>query len=236
MKTGYLVWISFIFVGGFLFLTNSPWFGLKSVVLEGDWHNDKKEQEKFFSSYWGKNIFKIPLQDIEGKIREEPMVEKVRIERRLPSELVVHSFWKKPVFLVNLDRIYGLTESKEIIPISDGEQAYKYPIITGLGLSSFNFYQQMHTQKANLCKKIYQAVTEVDPHLFTNISEINLKDAENPVLFLLPFGVRVILGTGDYFLKIKRLKSVLAVEDLKEIKTIDLRFKDQALVKRKNKR
>lgn len=232
MKANFLVWTSLLFIGGYLFLTNSPLFELKSIVLKGDFYKDTNDLNKLFTFFMGENIFKIPLKDIEKMIKGDPKISEVKIEKRLPSELMVYVFRKKPVFLVNLDNIYGFTEKREIIPLFAKDESYRYPIITGLGLSSFNFYRQINTQKTNLSTDIYHAIKEVDSTFFSMISEINLRDLDNPVLYLFPYGVKVMLGTGDYPIKIKRLKSILALENLKDVKTIDLRFKDQALVKK----
>lgn len=232
MKANFLVWLSLLFIGGYLFLTNSPLFELKSIVFEEDLYKDTAKLNKFFKIFMGENIFKIPLKKLEKMIRKDPKVKEVKIEKRLPSELKVYVFRKKPVFLVNLDNIYGFTEKREIIPLFAKNESYKYPIITRLGLSSFNFYRQINTQKANLSTEIYHAIKKVDSTFFSTVSEINLRDLDNPVLYLFPHGVKVMLGTGNYPIKIKRLKSVLALEDLKDVKSIDLRFKNQALVKK----
>jgi len=233
VKAKILVWTSLFFIGGYLFLTNFPLFKVKSIVFKGDYSIEKDVQSRLLSSYVGKNIFGVFSKDIQRTIKKDPKVKEAKIEKRYPSQILIDVFKKKPVFLVNLDDIYGLTENKEIIPLFEKGQTYSYPIITGLRLSSFNFYRQMTDRRIDLATRIYQAIKEVDPALFANISEISLRDVKNPVLFLLPYGVRVILGTGNYLLKTKRLKSILAQEDLEEIKTIDLRFKSQALVKKR---
>jgi hypothetical protein len=73
---------------------------------------------------------------------------------------------------------------------------------------------------------------ESKPEMLKGLSEINLRDIENPKVFLRG-GVVVDLGSGRYKLKVERLGQVLG--ELKRLgakpKTIDLRFARQVVVR-----
>jgi cell division septal protein FtsQ len=67
--------------------------------------------------------------------------------------------------------------------------------------------------------------------LAAEISEIDMSRAEGPVLYTVD-GVEVRLGTEDWDERLARLEGVLAQVATQDVSGVDLRFKDQVVLRR----
>jgi cell division septal protein FtsQ len=67
--------------------------------------------------------------------------------------------------------------------------------------------------------------------LAAEISEIDMSGAEGPVLYTVD-GVEVRLGAEDWDERLARLEGVLAQVATQDVSGVDLRFKDQVVLRR----
>jgi hypothetical protein len=81
---------------------------------------------------------------------------------------------------------------------------------------------------------------EEDSNFTEIISEINLSDETNLILYLIPRGTQVNMGKWSYEKKLKRVKAILSQdpefwrseEKAEYLACIDLRFKDQVVLRK----
>jgi cell division septal protein FtsQ len=222
------------FAGIYLFFINSPWFSLKRIELSGDAGLSLNEVSELTPVLLGTNIFGLDAQKIENGIREDLNISRVRLMRKFPNSINIELQRKKPVFLINLDQLYGLTGEKEIIPLEGLKGRLDLPILSGVSLGRINFYQEVDIPQIRKVIEFYQAILDVDSAFLGKISELDFSFPGNLILYLFPSGLRVAMGSGDYKRRIARLMEVLErEEDLKNLSWIDLRFENQAVVKNK---
>ncbi len=137
--------------------------------------------------------------------------------------------------------LYGLSQDREIIPLEEGDFGRDLAIVSGLSSAtvagkrsqSLVPYKQWPNVKAKFALKFCDAVWQVDSTLGEVISEINLQSENNLVLYLIPRAIRVDMGKGSLETKLKRLKTILSHEEkTDQLTSIDLRFKDQVVLRR----
>ena len=235
MKAGIVVLTLLGLIGGYIFFTTSPGFEVKHITVRGNGYQSLEEITKLCPLPAGTNIFKVSEREMENKIKKDKRIEMVMVEKKLPDRLIIYAQKKEPIFLINLDYLYGFTRGKEIIPLDDHPRNYNFPIITGVILDSFKFHERLGVPEAEEIIDFYQALFKVDKSFSNQISEIHL-DGKTLSFCLLPYGIWVVMGKGEWERKLQRLQVVLNQSDSKEIiKRIDMSFANQAIVEKKVK-
>jgi cell division protein FtsQ len=240
----FLVSILFVLTlcGVYIFVSHSPRFNLTQIDIQGNNKVSEKEILEKAKIELGTNIFRTNLGRIEDHIREDKKIKNVWVKRRLPNRILVEVEEKKPALWINLpDGLYGLSRDQEIIPLEKEDFDCDLPIVTGLASLSFlgkqdqsvRFYEWWPSLKAKFVLDLYKTLMEEDSSFMKIMSEINLCDQTDLILYLTPRGTQVNMGKGGLKKKLKRLKAVLHYEEKAEyFGCIDLRFKDQVVLRK----
>jgi cell division protein FtsQ len=120
-------------------LTGSPRFALASVELRGASELEQADVERAVRPALGENLFRLPLDAIERRLRAEPWIEDVSVSRRLPDRLVVEVDEHEVAAVVDLDGLYLAGSSGRVFKRADlarGEAA-GLPIVTGIGRDTY---------------------------------------------------------------------------------------------------
>lgn len=218
--------------GIYLFLISCRWFDLREIEISGDTDLTLNEVIELTPVLLGTNVFRLDARKIENGIRKDLRLSHAKVIRKLPNKIKIELQKKRPIFLINLDQLYGLTRTKEIIPSEGQNQKLDLPILSGVSLGQINFYRETDIPEIRKAIDFYQTAVALDSTFLGKISELDLSHPDNLILYLLPSGLRVVMGAGDYGQRLARLIEVLKVEqDLERLSWIDLRFKNQAIVK-----
>lgn len=218
--------------GTYLFLISCRWFGLRQIEISGDTDLTLNEVIELTPVLLGTNVFRLDARKIEHGIRKDLKVSQAKVIRKFPNKIKIELQRKRPIFLINLDQLYGLTKTKEIIPSEGQDQRLDLPILSGVSLGQINFYRETDIPEIQKAIDFYQTTVALDSNFLGKISELDLSHPDNLILYLLPSGLRVVMGSGDYGQRLARLSEVLKVEqDLEKLSWIDLRFQNQAVVK-----
>ena len=226
------VLLMLFFAGTYVFLMSCSWFNLKEIEISGDTGLTLEEVTRLSPVLLGTNIFALDTRTIENDLKRESRLSEVKVIRELPDKINIRLLRKRPILLINLDRLYGLTKNKEIIPLQGLNQEVDLPILSGISVNRIDFYRETDIPELRKALDFYQTVLALDSTFLGKISELDLSLAGNLVLYLLPSGLRVVMGAGEYQPRLARLMEVLKMEpDLEKLSLIDLRFENQAIVK-----
>jgi hypothetical protein len=124
---------------GYDWLTDSPRFALAGVELRGARELEEADVERALRPAMGENLFRLPLDAIERRLRAEPWVTDVSVSRRLPDQLVVEVDEHRPAAVVDLDGLYLAERSGRVFKRADlsrGEAA-GLPVVTGIGRDAY---------------------------------------------------------------------------------------------------
>jgi cell division protein FtsQ len=217
-------------IGTFIFLTNFPGFKIKTIQIEGNQRVSYLDILSLCPVKLGQNFFEIDMDGIRKKILSEPRIETVKIERRFPQGILIRLSEKKPIYLINLGDMYGLTQNGEIIPL---EENLDLPVVNGISLKKATLYHKIRDRKIDFALFLHNSLAKIDANILNLISEVNLKEKDNVILYLIPGGAKIFLGCGEFEKKLIRLDLILKEEkELEKIEYVDLRFKGQAIVRR----
>jgi cell division protein FtsQ len=119
---------------GYRWLTGSARFALARVEVRGAHLLEEADVEAAVRPAMGENLFRIPLEAVEQRLRSEPWVADVAVRRRLPDHLVVEIDEHRPAAVVDLDGLYLADASGRAFKRADlarGE-AVGLPLVTGV--------------------------------------------------------------------------------------------------------
>lgn len=242
-----------IFGGTYIYAFHSAKYNVAEIQIKGTSKIAPDEIRKKAEACLGKNIFSLNLEGMEKKLREDLRIKDVRVERKLPNCILIEVQEKTPVLWISLSMsfpnqedygFYGLSIDQEIVPLDKGDLSHDLPLVSGIEADTMGGrsvvplkpYQRWSNFKLQKALEFYTMLLEKDPKSLELLAEINLTDAPNLILYLLPFGNKVLLGPGDFERKWKRVKTILAAENkIEELSCLDLRFDDQVVLTRSSK-
>lgn len=227
--------------GMYIFISHSSRFCVKRIHVQGNRRASEKEILEKAKIELGTNIFRMDLGKIHDQVKEDERIKEVWVKRRLPDLLLIEVEEKKPALWINLpEGLYGLSQDQEIIPLEEEKPHPDLPIVSGLSSPSASGrrsrgivpYRRWPNVKAKLALDFCDTVSEEDTSFEQIISEINLQDEDNLVLYLNPGAIRVNMGKGSFKTKWKRLKAILSYQEKTgQLTCLDLRFKDQVVLR-----
>jgi cell division protein FtsQ len=233
--------------GAYIYACQSPSFEVREVTIRGNSKVSSDEIKGRMEPFLNKNILGLNLLRIEEALSSDPRLQDVQIKRRLPGSLLVQVKEKKPVLWIALPAelsemgeagFCGLSLDQEMMPLDQDDLSRDLPVVTGIAATRSSWassrmpqpYRKWNHARIRKAVEIYRTLTEIDPASSTLLSEINLTDPSNPVLYLLP-GIKVIMGENDFKRKWKRVRGILGTEkEIASFSCLDLRFNDQVLL------
>ncbi len=238
-----------IFSGAYIYACHSSHFRVTEIKVRGNNRVSTEEITEKLKACLNENIFRLDLDQVENKLKEDIRLKDLKAGRRLPGCILVEVEEKIPVLWVSLPvrptdsdhgGFYGLSIDQEIIPLNQRDLTDDLPIVTGVEIMKGEPgsnpmpepYRRWPNPKAERALEFYECVTRIDPASSEILAEINLDDELNVTLHLLP-GIKVMMGHGDFERKWGRVKTVLAGEEkVRELACVDLRFNHQVVLAR----
>ena len=235
--------------GAYIFACHSSCFLVSEIKTRGNDRIPAEEITEKLNACLDENIFRLDLDEVESKLKEDIRIRDLRVERRLPGCILVEVEEKVPLLWVNLPSrgshrknlgLYGLSIDREIIPLSRNDLSEDLPIVSGIKIKKRESksnpipepYRRWPNPKAQRALEFYGCVTEIDPASSEIIAEIHVDDQLCVTLHLLP-GIKVMMGHDDFERKWRRVKTVLAGEEKAgELTCLDLRFDGQVVLAR----
>jgi len=235
--------------GAYIFACHSSCFLVSEIRVRGNERIPADEITEKLQACWDRNILRLDLDEIEGKLKEDVRIRKLKAERRLPGCILVEVEEKAPLLWVNLSSpgshlrnpgLYGLSIDQEIIPLSRNQLAEDLPIVSGIEMKKEESesspipepYRRWSNPKAQRALEFFGCIAGIDPASSELIAEIHVDDQFCITLYFLR-GIKVMMGHDDFEKKWTRVKTVLAGEErVGELTCLDLRFDDQVVLAR----
>lgn len=226
----------------------SPVFNLDTIVVTGNMTVGKEDIIAVSGLERGRNIWSANLAATERRLMLDRRFAHVALIRRLPGTVVVRVEELRPVAFVQLDRLYGVSERAELIPLSPGNGLPDLPVIT-VGAPGDRFVPDGAVRQDHAFETLRDAMLfnpevgralylmrvlrTLSPGLYDELSEIHVSSQHDPIAYMVEGGLAIRFGTGHYPRKIEMLKRTVDKLEADAIRTrlIDLRFKDQVIVR-----
>ena len=226
----------------------SPAFKLKTIDVAGNRLVGKEDIITVSGLERGRNIWSVDLAETERRLMLDRRFEQVSLTRRLPGTVVVRVEERQPIAFVQLDRLYGVSERGELIPLTPGNGLPDLPVITVDASSyrrapdaaesrdrGFETLRDAMLVNPEMARALYlmRVLRTMSPGMYDELSEIHVSRPDDPIAYMVEGGLAIRFGTGNYPRKIEMLRRTVEKLETDAIRTrlIDLRFKDQVIVR-----
>ena len=215
-------------------ITKSPMFRLRQIRVSNNHYLPEAQILRSSGVAPGTPLFRIPVDSVAMRLLQNPYLEGVSVSRSLPSTLLISVQERVPVAYLIDRRVYMVDHSGKILIKKPAMQLKNLPLITGLSVKELLKNRTPLLDALDLLKKI----NEVDHTLLTLISEVHIDHNSNPCLFLVRGGARVEFKKNTIYKNIYLLselfKNAALLNQLEQIKKIDLKFSDRVVISKKS--
>jgi hypothetical protein len=235
-KILYRIGLIIFVLGGFALFYAANYFDIIKVegaVCKADDTTLALPVNDYVSGYMGTSILDFPASYyLDTIFKSYPQIQKASV-RCGPSGRVTFDYdLKKPIILINLDIVYGLTARGELVPAGNNNM----PIITGVKAPGYHLYRPLDEKKVGYVLKIAELLKADDSGIAGRISLINVGHPSGLSLFLEGCGCELILGRGNEARKLRKIagmqKFLCSLGD--DIESVDFRFSNQLVLKKNN--
>jgi cell division protein FtsQ len=179
----------------------------------------------------GANLWTLDTPAVVTRIEAMSEIRRADLVRELPNRLTIVVEERRPFTLVHAGRLHWMDEDGRVLGEESRAVAPEVPVISGLTEDELASMRTAPGPKARAAIALIRALLRSGSALTAEISEIDMSRAEGPVLYTVD-GVEVRLGAEEWDERLARLEGVLAQVATEDVNGVDLRFKDQVVLKR----
>ena len=233
---------SIIFIAMMLMVTliwfwKNDAFELKAVKIQGNRFVAKEDIFELAGIDFSKDIFEVNTGEIEKRILKHGMIEKVSVTRFLPSALKIKVKERNLLAVISGSELSAVDITGKILSQFPVESIYDLPAITG-----FHFHTDSTGKRSpdhpELVQRAINILAKLKTHdlvIYHELSDLHYSQNQGFIFYLKKKNIPVILGLEDYSQKLQYFLTIYHyLQDnnkLETVKLIDLRFKDQVVVK-----
>ena len=188
---------------------------------------------------FGSDIFKIDKNEIESRIKENPLIKNVSVTRFLPSVLKIKVTEKILIASISGSEVSAVELNGDVVEDFPPRAIYDLPVITGLSFyeDSAGIRTPKEPQFVIQGAAILNELRTTDVVLYYEISELHYQLDRGIIFFLKERNLPVIIGKNNIARKLKYFSSIFNQlkkhDGLKNVLALDMRYKDQVIVKYK---
>lgn len=179
----------------------------------------------------GTNLWRVDPDQVRGRLEALPEIRRADVVRELPNRVSILVEERRPFTLVHAARLHWLDEDGRLLGEESHAVAPEVPVISGLSEDELATMRTTPGPRARAAIALIRALLRTGSALAAEISEIDMSRAEGPVLYTVD-GVEVRLGSEEWEERLARLEGVLTQVATQDVLGVDLRFRDQVVLKR----
>jgi cell division protein FtsQ len=179
----------------------------------------------------GTNLWRIDPDRVRARLEALPEIRRADVVRELPNRVSIVVEERRPFTLVHAARLHWLDEDGRLLGEEKHAVATEVPVISGLSEDELATMRTTPGPRARAAIALIRALLRTGSTLASEISEIDMSRPEGPVLYTVD-GVEVRLGSEEWEERLARLEGVLAQVATEDVHGVDLRFRDQVVLKR----
>ena len=171
------------------------------------------------------NFFRQPLSDYSAALLgHHTQFSAVNCRMNIWGEVVCEGISKKPIAIVCLPEVYGLSSLGEILPLNESRETPFLPLVTGVRLKGAEPFTIVSSPELLEALRICRLLRSDYSRIGEAISEIDFGSLDSPVLYFRNSSVRVIVGRGNYYQKLAGLDLLLNRLERLPARELDLRY------------
>jgi len=179
----------------------------------------------------GQNLWRIDPERVRARLEEMPEIRRADVVRELPNRVAIVVEERRPFTLVHAAKLHWLDEEGRVLGDETRAVNTDVPVISGLSEEELVTMRTSPGPRARAAIALIRALLRTGSALASEISEIDMSRPEGPVLYTVD-GVEVRLGSEEWDERLARLEGVLAQVATQDVHGVDLRFRDQVVLRR----
>lgn len=229
-KANRVNWLQSLFfvlltIGASYLFLQSNFFAINTVQVAGNKTLPAQDIKKLAAVPLDANIFKVDLSQVEEKIKVDPLIKKVVVERAFPSTVEITVEERETVGLIPYHTKYLQVDIEGYcIGQVDNTKYNDYPMITGLKLDKVSPGQNLGTDNVKSAVTYLDVIRRRFGLLSGKISEINVADVNNIRLYTID-NVEVRLGDDNKMEdKLSLLNAFMSQKYEKPVEYVDVSY------------
>ncbi|MCI5164611.1 MAG: FtsQ-type POTRA domain-containing protein [Candidatus Electrothrix sp. GM3_4] len=219
---------------GFQTLERSGTFSVRRVTVQGNRMSSEAQIRTLANVKQGDQLFSVPPEDIEERVRQHPWVDQVKVERVWPDTLTIWVHEHRPLAMINIEGgqqgLYYLDHHGIIFAPVESLQDIDYPVITGFVLPDGSreisgFDLEENATAEDVYDFLYVAARGNPILPLQSISEIHVTREKGIIVYLVEHPFPIYVGYGNvkkrYYQLVKLLERFYRkrrIEGIKEIR------------------
>ena len=200
----------FLFTGHWIYvhLLEDSYFRAREVEIEGCRKIRPEAIRSLIMIEGMPNLFTVKLEEVAGPVEAHPWVDQVVVRKVFPNTIRVQIEERKPVAIVQLERLYYI-DAKGVIfsPVGEGD-GYNFPFVTGLTREALEKDSESSRELlVGALELVRMTEAEKRPPL-GEISEIHLSSTFGVQCYARAGGLEVRMGKDSFAEKVRRLSVV----------------------------
>jgi len=225
-----LAGLSLALITGYQFVSSSPIFRLKTIVVAGVDDSLKGELIRISGIAQSESLLSIDSAGIKDKIESHPWIRSVFLRREFPHTLHIKAENEEPVAIALLDTLYFVNSRGESFKKVEKDDSVDFPVITGL--SSGGEHNREHLRRVVAFLDLLGSGET--PLLLDELSEVSVNRQGALSIYVKKFPFKVCLGREEFTRKLDSLQNVIkhlrSTRRLNQVRSIDLDYGDRAIV------
>ena len=230
-----LVFVSFVFILSYDFLTQCDYFRAESLVVSGA---DKLSKEKVLQQARikkGLNILSINLSMTRKRLLAHSWIAEAEVSREPPAGINISIKEHKPFAVLDLGRKFLIDSRGEIFKEMTASDPDNLPIISGLEFSDINVQGQPRSMPFNAVMKVLELGQKSESVLpYRLIKRIQVDREIGLSIYAFDRIKAIKIGYNNYSSKYAQLKKVLLYlqkrDGFSRLESIDLNNLDRIVV------
>jgi cell division protein FtsQ len=216
---------------GTRWLLATPWLAVASVEVRGASRLPVGRILDTAGIEPGTSILGLDTRAVAARVAALPEIRRADVVREFPNRVVISVEERRPFTLIHAGRLHWLDEEGRLLGLAPQAVVPQVPVVSGLSEQELASLRAAPGPKARAAVDLIRALLRSGSELTAEISEIDMSRKDGPVLYTVD-GVEVRLGTEDWDERLARLEGVLAQAVTQDVRTVDLRYRDQVVLQR----
>jgi len=226
------------FVVGLVFGANA-WkssLKIKQIKIEGNRIVGTNEIVQLTQIPLAAFLYQADLTAIQRNVMSHHYIKDAVVERNLPNSIHIQVIERIPIALLNGSETKYIDEDGVVLPRSISHKLFDLPMISGL-TSSEHLTLGLTITEPDIQEtlQLLSALKTVNRPLYHNISEVQLRNGGDIILYAAEGGVPIIFGHGDVPSKLVRLETfwndIVRTRGSQSLQYVDLRYQDQIVAR-----
>jgi cell division protein FtsQ len=184
----------------------------------------------------GAYLYKVNLLTIQQNVMSQYYIKDAVVKRSLPNSIDIRVAERIPLAIINSGETMYLDEDGVVLPRSVANKQLDLPVLSGVTQGE-NLKLGSMLKQPDVCEalQLLYVMKKVYRTIYHNISEVQLRNGGDIILYSTEGGVPIIYGRGDMASKLVRLEkfwdTAVVTRGPKDLQYIDLRYQDQVVVR-----